>query len=68
MKLGRVIQSRDGKLRIAFRDKVNICQKIIFNNFQQLQELDNLYGMFRIRGNLHQKAYQHKTSKAVERM
>ena len=33
-----------------------------------MQELDNIYGMFRTRGILHQKAYQHKTVKAVEKM
>ena len=33
-----------------------------------IQELDNIYGMFHTRGILHQKAYQHKTIKAVERM
>ena len=32
------------------------------------QELDNIYGMFRTRAILHQKAYKHKTIKAVEGM
>ena len=30
--------------------------------------MNNLYGMFRTRANIHQKACQHKTIKAVERM
>ena len=30
--------------------------------------MENLYGMFRTRANIHRKACQHKTIKAVERM
>lgn len=79
MKLGRVVKTKGGKLRIAFRDKVRHNNQLTFVMhipghcvahciLCNMQEMDNLYGMFRIRGSLHQKAYQHKTSKAVEQM
>lgn len=33
-----------------------------------MQEVHNLYDMFYIRKTLHQRAYQHKTGKAIEFM
>jgi HD superfamily phosphohydrolase len=32
------------------------------------QEVNNIYGMFRTRASLHQRAYQHKSVIAAERM
>ena len=40
----------------------------LISNMHHYQEVGNLYEMFHTRNTLHRRAYQHKTSNAVEQM
>ena len=71
MAVSRVIKVA-GEYRICYRDKVifyKYREYILFRLFDSiLQEVNNIYGMFRTRCSLHQKAYQHKSVIAAEHM
>ena len=68
MAVSRIIEVDDAH-RICYREKVHytLC-KLNHNIKFYKQEVNNIYGMFRTRASLHQKAYQHKSVIAAERM
>ena len=72
MKLSGIVESK-GEYHIGFRDKVIFDQSLEWPTHEcincfSLQEIVNIYGMFRTRSILYQKALRHKTVVAVEMM
>lgn len=70
MAVSRVIKVDDVH-RICYREKVQIHAYIQVQSHYSVyhkKEVNNIYGMFRTRSSLHQKAYQHKSVIAAERM
>jgi hypothetical protein len=68
IKFYRVIQVDDGKRHLCLRDKVFDHSILKINEIFLLQEVKACYEVYRIRDDLHRRAYQHPVVKGIELM